>query len=67
MFSAMPFKLPLSHNDLRAVRERQPWNTDVIALLWEGTRLGQPPQQASDKAPEAEAVEEGVLKGDEQK
>ncbi|WP_447988434.1 hypothetical protein [Achromobacter spanius] len=35
----MPFKPPLSHNDLRAIRERQPWNTDVIALLWEVKRL----------------------------
>ncbi|WP_417219626.1 hypothetical protein [Achromobacter spanius] len=35
----MPFKPPLSHNDLRAIRERQPWNTHVIALLWELKRL----------------------------
>jgi len=35
----MPFKPPLSHADLRAIRERQPWNTDVIALLWEVKRL----------------------------
>lgn len=35
----MPFKPPLSHNDLRSIRERQPWNTDVIALLWEVKRL----------------------------
>lgn len=35
----MPFKPPLSHDDLRAIRERQPWNTDVIALLWEVKRL----------------------------
>lgn len=35
----MPFKLPLSHTDLRAIRERQPWNADLIALLWEVKRL----------------------------
>ena len=35
----MPFKLPLSHNDLRAIHQRQPWNADVIALLWEVNRL----------------------------
>jgi hypothetical protein len=35
----MPFKLPLCHNDLRAIRERQPWNTDVISLLWKVKRL----------------------------
>lgn len=35
----MPFKTPLSHADLRLIRERQPWNPDVIALLWEVKRL----------------------------
>lgn len=35
----MPFKAPLSHADLRVIRERQPWNADVIALLWEVKRL----------------------------
>ena len=35
----MPFKAPLSHADLRFIRERQPWNPDVIALLWEVKRL----------------------------
>lgn len=35
----MPFKFPLSHEDLRNIRERQPWNSDVIALLWEVKRL----------------------------
>ena len=35
----MPFKAPLSHADLRLIRERQPWNTDVISLLWEVKRL----------------------------
>lgn len=35
----MPFKAPLSHADLRAIRERQPWNPDVIALLWEVKRM----------------------------
>ncbi|OAE63389.1 hypothetical protein DBL07_00495 [Achromobacter mucicolens] len=35
----MPFKKPLSHADLRFIRERQPWNPDVIALLWEVKRL----------------------------
>lgn len=35
----MPFKAPLTHTDLRAIRERQPWNIDVIALLWEVKRL----------------------------
>jgi len=35
----MPFKLPLTHADLRTIRERQPWNADVIALLWEVKRL----------------------------
>ena len=31
----MLFKAPLAHTDLRAIRERQPWNEDVPALLWE--------------------------------
>jgi hypothetical protein len=35
----MPFKAPLTHADLRAIRERQPWNPDVIALLWEIKRM----------------------------
>lgn len=35
----MPFKPPLSHADLRAIRERQSWNADVIALLWEVKQL----------------------------
>lgn len=35
----MPFKTPLTHADLRAIRERQPWNPDVISLLWEVKRM----------------------------
>ncbi|WP_313622928.1 hypothetical protein [Achromobacter sp.] len=35
----MPFKAPLTHADLRFIRERQPWNPDVISLLWEVKRL----------------------------
>lgn len=35
----MPFKSPLTHADLRTLRERQPWNPDVISLLWEVKRL----------------------------
>lgn len=35
----MPFKAPLTTEQLRAIRERQPWNPDVIALLWEVKRL----------------------------
>lgn len=35
----MPFKAPLAHSDLRAIRERQPWNEDVLALLWEIKRI----------------------------
>ncbi|MGB3819318.1 hypothetical protein [Achromobacter pulmonis] len=35
----MPFRNPLSAEQLRAIRERQPWNPDVIALLWEVKRL----------------------------
>ena len=35
----MPFKPPLFHADLRAIRERQSWNADVITLLWEVKRL----------------------------
>lgn len=39
VFSAMPFKDPLTADQLRAIRERQPWNPDVISLLWEIKRL----------------------------
>ena len=35
----MPFRHPLPTDELRAIRERQPWNPDVIALLWEIKRL----------------------------
>lgn len=35
----MPFKPPLTFEELRAVRERQPQNADVILLLWEVKRL----------------------------
>lgn len=35
----MPFEAPLTHSELRAIREQQPWNPDVIALLWEIKRL----------------------------
>ena len=35
----MPFRHPLPTDELRAIRERQPWNPDVIALLWEVKRL----------------------------
>ncbi|APX75666.1 hypothetical protein QEP16_08490 [Achromobacter insolitus] len=35
----MPFKAPLTHAELRAIRERQPWNSDVVSLLWEVKRL----------------------------
>ncbi|MDF3850664.1 hypothetical protein [Achromobacter denitrificans] len=35
----MPFKKPLTFADLRAIRERQPWNPDVLSLLWEVKRL----------------------------
>ncbi|MEN5158978.1 hypothetical protein [Achromobacter spanius] len=35
----MTFKAPLTHADLRTIRERQPWNTDVIDLLWEVKRM----------------------------
>lgn len=35
----MPFKAPLTYSELRAIRERQPWNPDVLALLWEVKRL----------------------------
>lgn len=35
----MPFKTPLTYAELRAIRERQPWNADVLALLWEVKRL----------------------------
>lgn len=30
----MQFKDPLTFADLRAIRERQPWNPDVLTLLW---------------------------------
>jgi hypothetical protein len=39
LFFAMPFKDPLTFADLRAIRERQPWNPDVLTLLWEVKRL----------------------------
>ncbi|PND31537.1 hypothetical protein C1I89_22110 [Achromobacter pulmonis] len=35
----MPFKEPLTADQLRTIRLRQPWNPDVIALLWEIKRL----------------------------
>ncbi|WP_238888697.1 hypothetical protein [Achromobacter insuavis] len=35
----MLFKAPLTTEQLRAIRERQPWNPDVIALLWEIKRI----------------------------
>lgn len=35
----MPFKVPLTHAELRVIRERQPWNADVLALLWEVKRM----------------------------
>lgn len=35
----MPFRDPLTLEQLRDIRERQPWNPDVIALLWEVKRL----------------------------
>lgn len=35
----MPFRPPLTFAQLRAMRERQPNNADVIALLWEIKRL----------------------------
>ncbi|AZW31490.1 hypothetical protein L506_2328 [Bordetella bronchiseptica GA96-01] len=35
----MPFRSPLTHAELRAIRERQPWNPDVLTLLWEVKRL----------------------------
>ncbi len=35
----MPFRKPLTFAQLRAMRERQPNNPDVIALLWEVKRL----------------------------
>lgn len=35
----MTFKAPLTFPELRAIRERQPDNADVIALLWEIKRL----------------------------
>ncbi|WP_447922282.1 hypothetical protein [Achromobacter aegrifaciens] len=38
-FKPPPFKPPLTFEELRAVRERQPHNADVILLLWEVKRL----------------------------
>ena len=35
----MPFRPPLSLDELRAIRERQAWNSDVMTLLWEVKRL----------------------------
>ncbi|MFY1961341.1 hypothetical protein [Achromobacter xylosoxidans] len=35
----MPFRNPLTTEQLRAIRERQPWNPDVIDLLWEIKRM----------------------------
>lgn len=35
----MPFRDPLTAEELRAIRERQPWNPDVIDLLWEIKRM----------------------------
>lgn len=35
----MPFRHPLSLDELRAIRERQVWNSDVMTLLWEVKRL----------------------------
>lgn len=39
MYSAVPFKPLLTHADLPAIRERQSWNADVMALTWEVKRL----------------------------
>lgn len=35
----MPFRDPLTIETLRAIRERQVWNPDVMTLLWEIKRL----------------------------
>lgn len=35
----MPFRPPLTHDQLREIRKRQPLNADVIALLWEIRRM----------------------------
>lgn len=35
----MPFKAPLTYAALRAIRERQPENADILALLWEIKRM----------------------------
>ncbi|WP_313064673.1 hypothetical protein [Achromobacter animicus] len=35
----MTFKPPLTHSELQTIRERQPWNSDVITLLWEVKRM----------------------------
>lgn len=34
VFSAMPFKDPLTAEQLSAIKARQPWNSDIVALLW---------------------------------
>jgi hypothetical protein len=35
----MPFRPPLTADQLREIRERQPWNPDILALLWEIKRM----------------------------
>ena len=35
----MPFNDPFTLADFRTIRERQPWNADVLSLLWEVKRL----------------------------
>lgn len=35
----MPFRPPLTADQLREIRERQPWNPDVLTLLWEIKRM----------------------------
>lgn len=35
----MPFRPALTHAELRAIRERQPDNADILALLWEIKRM----------------------------
>ncbi|OFS61693.1 hypothetical protein HMPREF3069_05240 [Achromobacter xylosoxidans] len=35
----MPFNDPLTTEQLRAIYERQPWNPDLLAALWEIKRL----------------------------
>ncbi|WP_338881593.1 hypothetical protein WHX56_14265 [Achromobacter veterisilvae] len=39
VFSTMPFKDPLTAEQLSAIKARQPWNSDIVALLWEISRL----------------------------